>query len=112
MEPQGEAICNRRAEREEVLRSLPVGWSLKGVGQANPYDLWMEGGTVHDEGHAGFELRVREFTEEVLRRLPDGSRVLVVAHHDWIRTWFRIFESERGGVSLGNCDWITTVVRS
>jgi len=112
MEPQGEAICNRRAEREDVLRQVPTGWSLEGVGRTNPYDQWMEGGTVHDEGHAGFERRVREFTEQVLGRLPEGTRVLVVAHHDWIRTWFRLYEPERGGVSLGNCDWVTVSLKS
>jgi broad specificity phosphatase PhoE len=109
MEPQGAAICNRRAELEEIR--APTIWSLEGVGRVNPYDLLSEGGTVGEAGHGGFERRVREFTEAVLCRQAAGGRVLVVAHHDWIRAWFRLYEPERGGISIGNCEWVTTDVR-
>jgi broad specificity phosphatase PhoE len=110
MEPQGSAICNRRAELEDLRRAVPPPWNLEGVPRVNPYDVLEEGGTVWDDGHAGFERRVRDFTESVLRRQPAGSRVLVVSHHDWIRTWFRLYEAGRGGVSLGNCEWIATTL--
>ena len=110
MEPQGSAICNRRAELEEFRGVVSPLWNLEGVGCVNPYDVLAEGGTVRDDGHAGFERRLQEFTEAVLRRQAEGSRVLVVTHHDWIRTWFRLYEPERGGVSLGNCEWASAVV--
>ena len=111
MEPQGAAICNRRAEREELRRQVPAGWCLDGVRALNPFDVLTEGGTVGADGHTGFEARVRAFTESELVGLPRGSRVLVVGHHDWIRTWFRLYRPESGsGVSLGNCEWVTAEV--
>lgn len=111
MEPQGDAICNRRAEVDDLRRAAPAAWRLSGVGLTNPFDILAEGGSVGDEGHRGFEQRVRSFTEEVLRRVPSGSSVLVVSHHDWIRTWFRLFgPSGRGSVSLGNCEWVSAVL--
>ncbi len=106
MEPQGVAICNRRAELGDLRAAVPVGWCLDGVRAMNPYDVLEEGGTVGTDGHGGFETRVRAFTEGVLAAVP-AERVLVVAHHDWIRTWFRLYAPERGTVSLGNCEWIT-----
>lgn len=110
MEPQGEAICNRRAEWDDLQRSAPSAWCLTGIGLTNPFDVLTEGGSVGDEGHIGFEHRVRAFTEDVLRRIPTGSHVLVVTHHDWIRTWFRLFGQGRGSVSLGNCEWVSVVL--
>lgn len=111
MEPQGSAICNRRAELEELRAVAPTIWNLEEVARVNPYDRLSEGGTVGEDGHTGFERRVQEFTEGVLRRQAAGGRVLVVAHHDWIRAWFRLYEPSRGGVSLGNCEWVTAEVR-
>ena len=110
MEPQGVAICNRRAELADLRAQVSSMWCLDGVGSVNPYDVLAEGGTVGSGGHSGFERRVREFTEEVLRRQPAGSRVLVVAHHDWIRAWFRLYAPERGTVSLGNCETVTATL--
>jgi broad specificity phosphatase PhoE len=107
MEPQGTAICNRRAEREDLRGSVPAVWRLDGMNTVNPYDVLEEGGTVGEDGHGGFERRVRSFTGDRIALIPEGARVLVVAHHDWIRAWFRLFEPGRGVVSLGNCEWVT-----
>jgi broad specificity phosphatase PhoE len=105
MEPQGVAICNRRTELADLRSQVSPVWCLDGVMAVNPYDLLSENGEIGEEGYAGFERRVREFTEEVLHRQAAGSRVLVVAHHHWIRAWFHLYASERGAVNLGNCDW-------
>jgi broad specificity phosphatase PhoE len=95
MEPQGEAIVNRRAEWEELKAAVPASWDLGGVGLQNPYDLWAEG----ERGNPHFDARVRAWTEEACRRWP-GRRVLVVTHHDWIAAWFRLFGSRT--VSVAN----------
>jgi broad specificity phosphatase PhoE len=102
MEPQGVAICNRRVELDVLRLQVPAGWCLDGVRALNPFDILAEGRTVS-------EARVRSFKETELAGLPRGSRVLVVGHHDWIQTWFRL----NGGrsVSLGNCEWATDEVR-
>ncbi len=99
MEPQGSAIVNRRAEWDDLKAAVPPGWDLERVGLTNPYDQWIEGGTVGEDGHAHFDARVRAWTEEMCRRSP-GKRVLVVTHHDWIASWFRQFGGRR--VSVGN----------
>jgi broad specificity phosphatase PhoE len=105
MEPQGEAICNRRAELSDLMTEMAGWrWSLLGVAANNPFDWWVEGGSVGDEGHGRFDARVRDFTEMIRSRYSAGSIVVVVAHHDWIRTWFRLFEGRP--VSLANCEWV------
>lgn len=101
MEPQGEAIVNRRAEWEALRSDVPMSWDLDRVSRLNPFDLWVEGGSVGPDGHDGFERRIRAWTEEVAGRWPDG-RVLVVTHHDWIVSWYRIYK--RQIVSPGNAE--------
>lgn len=110
MEPQGVAICNRRAERREM--DTPARWLLTGVAAANPWDVASEGISIGDssDGDAAFEARVRRFTEELLARHP-GGRVLVVSHHDWICTWCRQWCGEND-VSLGNCEWVVRAVKT
>jgi broad specificity phosphatase PhoE len=100
MEPQGSAIVNRRAEWQDLRDSVPTGWDLERVGLTNPYDQWVEGGTVGEDGHGHFDARVRAWTEEMCRRYP-GRRLLVVTHHDWIASWFRQFSGGRR-VSVAN----------
>jgi broad specificity phosphatase PhoE len=108
MEPQGGAIVNRRLEWDALRAQVPATWELDGVGVVNPFDVWVEGGSVGEEGHSGFDRRVRAWTEEMCRRWPDG-RILVVSHHDWIASWFRQFGEtgkrrislENGGVAVG-----------
>lgn len=98
MEPQGEAIINRRAEWEDLRTDVPLeAWNLEHVSIVNPFDIWVEG----TRGHESFERRVRAWTHEISQRWPDG-RVLVVSHHDWIAAWFRIFKKQT--VSPGNAE--------
>jgi len=103
MEPQGSAICNRRMEKRELCCHVPESWILDGVGVVNPWDDANEGISV-EEAHAGFDARVRRFTEAVMARFA-GQRVLVFTHHDWIQTWMRIYspESERQSIGNGEC---------
>jgi broad specificity phosphatase PhoE len=88
MEPQGSHICNKRASREEVAVSVPTAWTIKGVERHDPFVAWSaEAGhleTVH------FVNRVRYMTERMMRLHP-GKRILVIAHYQWIRTWFRLY---------------------
>jgi broad specificity phosphatase PhoE len=106
MEPQGSAIVNRRMEYTDLKSHVPATWGLERVDSVNPFDIWVEGGSVGNEGHSGFDRRVRTWTEEMCRRWPNG-RILVVTHHDWIASWFRQFgESGKRNVSLKNCDWV------
>lgn len=106
MEPQGDAIVNRRLEWLDLKAAVPANWDVERVGAVNPFDTWVEGGTVGEAGHDGFDRRVRAWTEEVCRRWPSG-RILVVSHHDWIGSWFRQFgETGRRTVSLENCGWV------
>lgn len=104
MEPQGAAICNRRAEKRTLAIDISPRWSLEGVAAINPWDTAAEGTSVSEEGDsAAFDARVRSFTDELMARHPVG-RVLLVTHHDWIRAWFRIYRGER--VSVGNAEWL------
>jgi broad specificity phosphatase PhoE len=101
MEPQGDAIVNRRTEWDALCAEVPASWDLERVGRVNPFDIWVEGGSVGPEGHVGFERRMRAWTQDVITRWPDGH-VLVVTHHDWIAAWFRIYK--RQTVSPGTAE--------
>lgn len=106
MEPQGSAIVNRRLEWGVLKSHVTPTWDLENVGMTNPFDVWVEGSSVGEEGHGGFDRRVRAWTEDMCRRWPNG-RILVVSHHDWIASWFRQFgESGTRRVSLGNGEWV------
>jgi len=88
MEPQGSHVCNKRASREEIAVSVPTAWCYKGVDRHHPFDTWAaEAGnkvTTH------FTNRVRYTTERMMRFHP-GQRILVIAHYQWIRTWFKLY---------------------
>jgi broad specificity phosphatase PhoE len=112
MEPQGSAIVNRRMEYTDLKSCVPTTWDLERVGSVNPFDVWVEGGSVGEEGNIGFDRRVRTWTEEMCRRWPNG-RILVVSHHDWIASWFRQFgEGGKRKVSIGNGSWVVGCIKS
>jgi broad specificity phosphatase PhoE len=101
MEPQGEAVCNRRMARGALDMAVPLAWCLGGVSMENPFDLVKEGHRG-DERYDAFVARVRAFTEEVLEPMKEHHRrVLVVGHHDWIRVWAAEYLGR--DVSLPNC---------
>ncbi len=92
MEPQGYHICNKRAEYSVIQPECPAQWNLLHVGEENPYE-----GSHTD---TAFRRRIFRFTAEVVATYPTGT-VLIVGHHEWIRTWFDIFY--RREVRLPNC---------
>lgn len=92
LEPQGYHICNKRAEQTTVAIECPAQWNLLHVADRNPYN----GG--HTD--AGFRKRIFTFTAEIVATYPGGT-VLIIGHHEWIRTWFDIFYQRE--VRLPNC---------
>lgn len=88
MEPQGSHICNKRASREEIAVSVPTTWNIKGVERHDPFVAWAAEAGNHETAH--FVNRVRHMTARMMRLHP-GKRILVVAHYQWIRTWFRLY---------------------
>ena len=145
MEPQGDALCNKRIERAALAGAVPVGWTLNGVAEENPYVTWKgEGYSCGSDGYQKFAARVRDFTQETLVNRPvpnlitgpvseescklsrhcdvnEGvpnnigtpryhgpeDRILIVSHHDWIRTWFN--EHLGQNVSPANCQVLEAV---
>lgn len=89
MEPQGGDICNKRAEKPDILS--PEGWDKDNVSDDNPWDI--SGDILYK--------RVEGITRYILQSYPD-SKVLIVSHHDWIKAWFHIYKEKL--VSLRNCE--------
>lgn len=89
------AVCNQRAERDDVISTSPASWNFSGVAEVNPY-----GPTSDDEDFA----LIRSFTSDVIKKHPDG-KVLVVAHAGWIWRWFELFKGD--GFGLDNCEMVS-----
>lgn len=51
--------------------------------------------------------RVRAVTADLAARYPEEARILIVAHHDWIRVWFS--EHLNRTVSLRNAEVVRAV---
>jgi broad specificity phosphatase PhoE len=105
MEPQGQAICNRRSERRAILGETPSAW-ICNIAEHNPYDCSSEEYDIDEVFMPKFCNRVRAFTEELRR--SNHEHVLIVSHHDWIRVWFWLYKRER--VSVANCRWATATL--
>lgn len=110
MEPQGVAVCNRRQGRDNVRASVPGMWNLDRVSEENPFDdVIGEGYDLLEEGgpKMAFKDRVSAFMQDLIHtaRIEGHRRILVVAHHDWILTCFRVLEQrdKDNDVSLKNC---------
>jgi len=104
MEPQGDAFCNKRVDYAELVASLPPDglWSVTAVERENPFSLLDESYASGEVGHAEFVSRVRSFHDAVLATYGENDRILVVSHHDWIRTWFREITGQN--ISPRNCE--------
>jgi broad specificity phosphatase PhoE len=46
--------------------------------------------------------RIRAFTEYLVATHSEEQRILLVCHHDWIRTWFQLHKGVT--VSPKNCE--------
>jgi len=110
MEPQGQAVCNKRLDYAELARSVPAAWYLTGVGDVNPFDAVNEGYSSKVGLTAGFKERIRAFTDSLLDTHTDDQTILIVTHHDWITTWFELYSETT--VSPRNCELIKVVIDS
>jgi broad specificity phosphatase PhoE len=68
-----------------LLAEVPPLWDTDGVSEENPFDGPLETRTDFDD-------RVRAWTEEWAAAASLTDRVLVVAHYEWIRAWFHIYQ--------------------
>lgn len=100
MEPQGSHMCNRRISKDKLASVVDASWNLVGVSIVNPFDA------THEEPDI-FAARVRAFTDDFISRSAKSDRILIVAHHDWIRAWF--CEYLGVSVSLRNAEVVRAV---
>lgn len=100
MEPQGDHVCNRRIERDSLIKVVPAEWDLTGVASVNLFDAGSETPSI-------FSARVRAVTAAIVARHTDDEQIFIVAHHDWIRAWFR--EHLGRSVSLRNAEVVRAV---
>lgn len=108
MEPQGQAVCNKRIGRPHIISAVSPLWDLSGVGEVNPYDAVNEGYSPTVGVTAGFTDRIRDFMNYLLDNHTDDQRILVVSHHDWITTWFKLYSEVV--VYPRNCELIEVVI--
>ena len=96
MEPQGEALCNKRL----MADPLPAAWITDGIAKINPFDTVTERHQSRE-----FYSRIRDFMSELVMTVDKADTVLIVSHHDWIRAWFSIYTGIE--VSPANCEILT-----
>lgn len=102
MEPQGDHLCNWRADRAEIVATVPPCWDMLAVSETNP------GGPPHtNESGYTFHSRIRAWTADMVTRHHPDARILVVTHYTWTQHWFDIHRDET--VCLANCIGVTTV---
>jgi broad specificity phosphatase PhoE len=92
MESQGLAYCNKRSERHAVIASSPSAWDCSGVAETNPFDTLKECYSLAVSEMPEFCERVRVFMEYLLATHAEDETILIVGHHDWIRTWFYLYK--------------------
>jgi len=94
-QPAWDGVCNKRAERADLIATSPVSWDFSGVAELNPFRH-----NSQEEDYA----KIRSFTADVVKKHPEG-KVLVVAHAGWIWRWFNIFKGF--DVGLENCQMVS-----
>ena len=92
MEPQGMALCNKRSAKTTIVAAVPPPWDATHVGDQNPFDILNEGYTSAVQTTPEFSLRVRQFMKYLQTQHSDDETILIVSHHDWIRTWFYLYK--------------------
>jgi len=95
METQGIAYCNKRSERADVIAASPSAWDFSGVAETNPFDILKESYSMDVSAMPEICARVRDFMGYLTTNHADET-ILIVGHHDWIRTWFYLYK----GVNL------------
>jgi broad specificity phosphatase PhoE len=97
--PYGIHICNRRAERLELLGSVPRKWDLSKVAEQNPHRVLSKS----DE----YQI-IHDFGKEILKTHP-GQAVLIVSHGRWISRFLKIF-CGIAKVVISNCECLEIVI--
>ena len=100
MEPQGAHPCNRRIDTASLRAAVPATWNLDGVADENPY-------TAGEESRDAFRQRVVDWSAAMAGWHDDDHRILIIAHHDWIRDWFQVHQGRT--VSLRNAEVVRAV---
>jgi len=108
MEPQGQAVCNKRIGLPHLISAVAPSWDISGVGEVNPFDAVNEGYSSKVGLTAGFKDRIRAFTNSLLEEHTDDQTILIVTHHDWITTWFELYSETT--VSPRNCELIKVAI--
>lgn len=98
-QPYGMHICNKRADRTELLRSVPRTWDISSVSEINPHRVLSKS----DE----YQI-IREFGKELLHR-HRGQSVLVVSHGRWICRFLKVFCGMEK-VHINNCECLEVVI--
>jgi broad specificity phosphatase PhoE len=94
METQGSAYCNKRSDLTEIITSCPLNWDLSGVSTVNPFDVVKEHYSKVINEMPEFNARVRSMMDDILARHTNDETILIVGHHDWIRSWFNIYKGD------------------
>jgi broad specificity phosphatase PhoE len=94
IETQGFAYCNKRSGRTDVIAASPPAWDFSGVAETNPFDVLKENYSMDVTAMPEFCARVRDFMTYLTT--TRAETILIVGHHDWIRTWFYLYK----GVTL------------
>lgn len=105
METQGRAACNRRSEKQNILREISAMWDATQITEQNPYGILIEHQSYEPSEMPEFQVRIKKFTEELLANHDESDTILLVGHHDWIRTWFWLYKGIY--VSPENCETLT-----
>jgi broad specificity phosphatase PhoE len=102
MESQGLAVCNKRKEKSTIVTTVPPTWDTTRVAEQNPFETLHEGYSLFVSDMPEFCDRIRAFTEYLVATHSEEQRILLVCHHDWIRTWFQLHKGVT--VSPKNCE--------
>jgi len=98
-QPYGTHICNKRAERTELLRSVPRMWDCSNIREINPHRVLSKS----DEYAI-----IRDFGKDLLHN-HRGKSVLVVSHGRWICRFLKIFCGTEN-THINNCECIEAVI--
>jgi len=92
--PLGLNLCDRRLEREEILKTCPESWITKQVGEKNPCEPQT----------SNYELSlIQDFIVDVRRKNIVGN-ILLVSHGNWIERFLHVYKLKPQ--FLENCQYI------
>ena len=92
METQGSAYCNKRSALIDIIADCPPHWDLTGVSEVNPFDAVKEHYSKVISEMPEFNARVSSMMQDIVTRHSADETILIVGHHDWIRSWFNLYK--------------------